>query len=97
MVAAHCFWDVATEQKMPLNFFQVAAGKYYRDYDMAKDPTAQIADVAEVVFSSRYKSKAWGLTESKRRKERDRQTAALSKIEERPRGDKEKGKQIQKK
>ncbi|KAL9890145.1 modular serine protease-like [Glossina fuscipes fuscipes] len=54
VTAAHCFWDVAVEQTISAEFFQVAAGKYYRDYDMAKDPTAQIADVAEIVISSSF-------------------------------------------
>lgn len=62
MAAAHCFWDVAVEQTISAEFFQVAAGKYYRDYDMAKDPTAQVADVAEIVISSRYNSKPLVLT-----------------------------------
>uniref|UniRef100_A0A1A9WL80 Peptidase S1 domain-containing protein n=1 Tax=Glossina brevipalpis TaxID=37001 RepID=A0A1A9WL80_9MUSC len=53
--AAHCFWDVAIEQKMNAEFFQIAAGKYYRDYGVTKDPTAQIADVAEIVISSSFR------------------------------------------
>lgn len=60
MSAAHCFWDVAVQEKMNADVFQVAAGKYYRDYDTAKDPTAQISDIAEIAISPRYNNKTPG-------------------------------------
>ncbi|KAL9896624.1 modular serine protease-like [Glossina fuscipes fuscipes] len=55
VTAAHCFWDAVVEDKMHVGFFQVVAGKYYRDYDMTKDPAAQAADIAEIVISSSFR------------------------------------------
>ncbi|KAJ9575284.1 hypothetical protein L9F63_025767, partial [Diploptera punctata] len=54
--AAHCFWNESYNRAVDISRFEVAAGKYYRDWNV-EDSEIQKRKLAEVIIHDEYRGR----------------------------------------